>query len=146
MPISECLWKGALIQNYRDGQVSISKRLRGKKTFGENCDEFGDYHGHKGFPSKYKARGERDFSDEKLFNNNILPIIQEIQTFTQQNDIQLFISFTPSAKSMSDSPVFNRIQAGLPKEIVVGNMTDYIFPDSFFYDSPDHLIYPRQTN
>ena len=134
----------ALIQNYRDGQVTITKKLRGKKTFGENCDEFGDYHGHKGLLSKYKRSEKRDLSDEKLFNNDILSIIQEIQTFIQQNDIQLVISFSPSAESMSDSLVFSRIQAELPAEIVVGNMADYIFPDSFFYDSPDHLIYSKR--
>ncbi len=135
----------ALIQNYRDGQVSIIKKLRRKKTFSEHCDEFGDYHGHKGLNSKYKPIKNRDLSDDKLFNNEILPLIDEIQIFTQQNDIQLVISFSPMAASTASDPsVFNRIQAGLPAEIVVGNMADYIFPDSFFFDSPDHLIYPKR--
>jgi len=135
----------ALIQNYRDGQVTISKKLRKKKTFGEHCDKLGDYHGHKGLSSKYKSSKKRNLSDEKLFNNNILSVIQEIQIFAKQNDIQLVISFSPSAESMSDSLAFSKIQTRLPSEIVVGNMADYIFADSFFYDSPDHLIYPKRN-
>jgi len=32
----------------------------------------------------------------------------------------------------------------LPPEIVVGNMSDYILPDAFFFDSPNHLIYSKR--
>jgi|GEM_PF-508953 len=134
----------ALLQNYRDSQVVISKKLRGKPTFDQMCDELGDYHGHKGLPSKYKKKQRRDFNDEKIFNNEILPLIQEMKIYTQSNDIQMVIGFSPSAYSASDSLLFTRIQAGLPAEITVGNMPDYIFPDSFFYDSPNHLIYSKR--
>lgn len=134
----------ALLQNYRDLQVVISKKLRGKPTFDQMCDELGDYHGHKGLPSKFKKKQRRDFSDEKIFNNEILPLIEEIKTYTEDNDIQMIIGFTPSAYSGSDSLLFTRIQAELPTELVVGNMSEYIFPDSLFFDSPDHLIYPKR--
>jgi len=134
----------ALIQNYRDVRTTIIKSLKNKPTFNEQCDKFSDYHGHKGLPAGYKPSRQRDFSDEKLFNNQILPLLNEIHSFTQKNDIQLLIGFSPSAQSASDSLTFTRIQAGLPAEMVVGNMAEYIFPDSFFFDTSDHLIYTKR--
>lgn len=133
----------ALMQNFRDMQVALSKKLRGKPTFYESCDEFGDYHGHKGQASQFKSR-YRDFSDDKFHDNGIIELIDDIQKYVEQKNAQVLIGFTPSAKSMSDSLFFGKIQARLSPEIVVGNMSDYILPDTFFFDSPDHLIYAKR--
>jgi len=133
----------ALIQNFRDMQVALSKKLRGKPTFYESCDEFGDYHGHKGKASQFKSR-YRDFTDDKFHDNGILPLIDHIQKYVEQKNARVLIGFTPSAKSMSDSLFFGKIQMKLPPEIVVGNMSDYILPDAFFFDSPKHLIYSKR--
>jgi len=133
----------ALIQNYRDAQVILNKKIRKKPTFYESCDEFGDYHGHKGMKSSFKPR-YRDFSDDKIHDTGSIRLIHQIQKNMKPKNIRVLIGFTPSAESRSDSLFFSRVQARLPSEIVIGSMTDYIFPNEIFHDSPDHLIYTKR--
>lgn len=138
----------ALKQNFRDIEKNVFRKLKNQPSFYDHCDEWGDYHGHKGLAAAYqyniRKQDYSDETDERIGQNGALEMIKTIRTQTDEMDVNLLIGFTPRAEANAHVAFFNTLQSHLPADIVLGNIADYIFPDSFFYDTPDHLIYTKR--
>ncbi len=133
----------ALMQNYRDMETVIRRKIKGKPTFYEQCDKWGDFHGHKDQLPTYKPK-KRHYAYERDYKNGLEPLVASMIEAAEEKGFHVLISFSPSAASNSDAEFFGYLQTRVPDEIRISNMADYIFPDSFFYDSPDHLIYEKR--
>lgn len=132
----------AMKQHFRDIQNIIARKLQGTPSFNDYCDEFGDYHGHKGKSSVYIPKpNTRSAAPD---SNGFTALLDVIRKEAEQKKVHILVGFSPCAEVIADKAFFDKLEALIPEDIKVGQMSDYRFPNDFFFDTPSHLSYDKR--
>jgi hypothetical protein len=146
----------AINENMKYFLTLIAYKLKGKKTILENTNSWGDYEGHKGKASIYTHK-ETDWDiDLPKVRSEIaetVTYLNGVEKVIKSKGAHLFIGFAPMAKSAaSESDLLSEIYQQVSSSFsatTLGTLTEYIFEDGYFFDTPHHLQFEmrdKRTN
>ncbi len=130
----------------------LAMKVKKKKTLLENTNEWGDYEGHKGKTAVYSPKPINHSLRMEDIEKNVdraMSYLQEVEKEIKSRGAYFFIGFAPTAKSAEEPDVFQLIDQKVsdvfPKG-KLGTMSEYVFPDDFFYDTSHHLLYDKRDD
>lgn len=132
----------AIKENFSNILTNMVMHLAGKKSISEASSIQGDFLGHKGKKSQYVPKVIK-FEVEEL-SDYTFNYLKEIRQVVENKKVNLFYGFVPVAESDNNAEGYKKVEDELPPEITLGNIAEYVFPDSFFYDFAGHLMYDKR--
>lgn len=115
----------------------------------DSVDENGDFILHEGRPSEYK-RSESVAKDFSL-NEETADELKKFISRMKGNNISVFLSYSPQDgnRLLNRDTFFNKMSTVIEKtfgeEIIIGTPFDFLYDESWFFDTEYHLRYERRT-
>jgi hypothetical protein len=134
----------AIGEHLRYIQLRAVLKPMGKKSYYEQTNYFGDWFMHRGKASIYKPKKQKyNFED---ISPTTFELLRSVDAFIEERGAHFVVGCSPVAQTESDPEFFDQITAELEASslTLVGDQNDYVFPDSFFYDTPYHLTYEKR--
>lgn len=129
----------------------LQEQLEGGSIYiASSVDEYGDFCLHEGKPSEYQAvpATAEDFSVNEETMEQIVRFIDQME----KNDISVYVSYAPANgfKFTNYQEYYTQIQTQvesfIPKEHLIGTPFDFLYEESYFFDTEYHLLYDKRDS
>lgn len=120
----------------------LLRKKNGIASFVGQCNEYGDFEGHQGEKSIFRAGSVEN--EVVPLNQNVIKEIERFERSVTNNNAKLLVGFAPIAESTYDSGRAKLISEALKNFTTAGRIDEFVFPDNFFYDTKHHLAFDRR--
>lgn len=130
-----------LQENVESLAFQVINPLRGRPNLRFQFDRYGDFVGHQGRSTRnpHLTRAK----EARAIQPDLLTVLRDFDNVARAAGAQVVFGFPAVAESAA--PVgAARIREALQGLQVVGQPADFVFPDSYFYDTAYHLLFERR--